>query len=232
MLQKWLPNRSVEHSSSTHCPILTFKFIGGYPAVQPCYRESQHRLDSPFFIWFGSIQSEVNACIFTLSKASCILTLFDTGHLYRICLIVSFPVPHLLHEGVSALPILCSVYCELICPVRSPTNILQCFLSSLLINRASNRLVIPNIVGWSHTFHRFFHSVCSLFSIEFPILGLYLLKDRGKKGFGPTSLILSPSLPNPNTVSRFALYRCIRGPPLWLHGFPSTVPSAFLFNLL
>ncbi len=36
--------------------------------------------------------------------------------------------------GVFALLILSSMYCRLICPVRSPTNILQCFLSNLHMN--------------------------------------------------------------------------------------------------
>ncbi len=52
---------------------------------------------------------------------------------HRVCTDVSFSAPQLLHEGGLALPILCSMYCRLICPVRSPTNILKCFLSGLLM---------------------------------------------------------------------------------------------------
>ncbi len=63
-----------------------------------------------------------------------ILVFSNTKHLHRMCNEVSFSAPHLLHKEVLTLLILCSIYCRLICPVRSPTNILQCFLSSLRIN--------------------------------------------------------------------------------------------------
>ncbi len=64
----------------------------------------------------------------------CILTFSNTQHSHRMCTDVLFSAPHLLREGVFAFLILCSLYCRLICPVWSPTNILQCFLSSLLMN--------------------------------------------------------------------------------------------------
>ncbi len=54
-------------------------------------------------------------------------------HLRRICTDVSFSASDLLHEGVHVLN-LRSIYCRLIGLVRSPINILQCFLFNLLIN--------------------------------------------------------------------------------------------------
>ncbi len=77
------------------------------------------------FIYSGSILAKPEVCILTFS---------NTGHSHRICTDVSFSAPHLLHEGVFALLTLCSMYWRLICPVRRPTNILQCFLSNLLMN--------------------------------------------------------------------------------------------------
>ncbi len=62
-----------------------------------------------------------------------------------MCTDVSFSAPHLLHEGVFALLILCSMYCRLICPVRSPTNILQCFLSTII-----STLSLCVVRGWSY----------------------------------------------------------------------------------
>ncbi len=105
-----------------------------------------------------------------------IFTFSNTGHLHRMCTNVSFSAPHLLHEGVFALLILCSMYCRLICPVRSPTDILECFLSSLLINRAYLS-VDPSRRSWLVPyFSQTFHSVCFLFSIQFLILDFNLLR--------------------------------------------------------
>ncbi len=63
-----------------------------------------------------------------------VLIFSNTGHSHRMCTNVFFSAPHFLHEGVLALLILHSMYSRLICPVTSPTNIPQCFLSSLLMN--------------------------------------------------------------------------------------------------
>ncbi len=73
------------------------------------------------FIWFGSILVKHKVCILTLS---------NTVHSHRICTNISLPAPHVLHEEASAHHILCSIYCKLICPIRSPTDILQHFLTS------------------------------------------------------------------------------------------------------
>ncbi len=45
----------------------------------------------------------------------------------------SFPALHFLHVVVFLLN-LCRMYCKLMCPVMSPTNSLQCFLYSQLMN--------------------------------------------------------------------------------------------------
>ncbi len=59
--------------------------------------------------------------------------------------------------------ILCSMYCRLICPVRGPINILQCFLSNLLMNRMYLS-VGPARHSWLvQYFTQTFHSVCFLF---------------------------------------------------------------------
>ncbi len=53
-------------------------------------------------------------------------------------------------------------------------------------------LVPPDTVGWSHTFH-WLYFVCFLFSIQFLIFYLNLLKDTGRKDSGPIGLVLAPS---------------------------------------
>ncbi len=102
-----------------------------------------------------------------------------------MCTDVSFSAPHLLHEEGFALLILCGMCCRLICPGRSPTDILPCFLSSSLTNwtylsvgPSRHNCLIPYFSQTSH-------SVCFLFSIQFLILDLNLLKDNGRKGSGP-----------------------------------------------
>ncbi len=79
------------------------------------------------------------------------------------------------------------------CPVRSLTKILQCILSSLLINR-TYLLLCPSKQSWLIPYlPQTFCSVCVLFSIQFPVLNLYLLKDICRKSSRPI-LILTPSL--------------------------------------
>ncbi len=120
--------------TQTHRPIalsLSFKFIGGYSVILSPYRGAQSRLLylihpgkarclNPYlfqhqtftsFICSGSIMGNPEVCILIFSNA---------GNSNRMCTNVSFSAPHLLHEE-SALIILCSIYCTLICPVRSPT---------------------------------------------------------------------------------------------------------------
>ncbi len=103
---------------------LSFKFIGLFRSHAPLPRATIP-LSLASFICSGSILAKPKVCILTFS---------NTGHSHRMCADVSFPAPHLLHERVFALLILCSMYCRLIWPVRSPTNILQYVLSSLLMN--------------------------------------------------------------------------------------------------
>ncbi len=146
------------------------------------------------FICSGSILAKPNVCILTFSS---------TGHSHRMCTDVSFSAPHLLHEGVFALIILCNMHCKLIYLVRSPTNILQCFQSSLLMN-----WTYLSVGSFRHSwlvpyFSQTSHSVCSLFSTKFLILDLNLLKDNGRKGSGLINLALAPSL-----ASLFAVSFC------------------------
>ncbi len=63
--------------------------------------------------------------------------------------------------------------CRLICPVRSPTNILQCFQSGLLMNW-TYLSVGPSKYGWLVPYFQTSHLVCFLFSIQFLILNLNL----------------------------------------------------------
>ncbi len=122
----FLRGRFSELRTQAHWAIalcLSFKFIGLFtsPASLP---RATIPLSLASLICSGSILAKPKVCILT----------FSTGHSYRMCTDVSFSAPHLLPEQVFALLILYSIYCRLICPVRSPTNILQCFLSSLLMN--------------------------------------------------------------------------------------------------
>ncbi len=103
---------------------LSFKFIGLFRSPAPLPR-AMIPLSFASFICSGSILANPNVCILTFS---------NTRHLHKMCTDVFFSAPHLLHEGVFALLILCSTYSSLICPVRSPTNNLQRFPSSLLMN--------------------------------------------------------------------------------------------------
>ncbi len=117
-----------DHRTQAHWPIalyLSFKFIGCYLGVQLPYKG--HNSAQPRLFYLFRIHPGKKLSV-------CILTFFNTGHSHRMRTNVSFSAPHLLHEGVFALLLLCSMYCRLICPVRCPTNILQCFLSSLLMN--------------------------------------------------------------------------------------------------
>ncbi len=104
---------------------LLFKFIGGSLGVQLSCQGPRFRSALPLlFVLDPSWQS----------PKVCILNFFNNSHSRRMCTDISISAPHLLHEGVFALLILCSMYCRLICPVRRATNILKCFLSSLLMN--------------------------------------------------------------------------------------------------
>ncbi len=110
------------HAHWSIAPYLSLKFIKGYLGVLPPYRGPRSHSASPLlFVLDPSWQNPSSTSL-----------PFPTPGI-RIECVPMFPF-HLLHEGFFALLILCSMYCRLICPVRSPTNILQCFLSSLLMN--------------------------------------------------------------------------------------------------
>ncbi len=93
------------------------------------------------------------------------------------------------------------MYCRLICPVRSPTNILQCFLSSLFMNWTYLSVCSSRYSSLFRYFSQTSHYVCFLFSIQFLILDLNLFKDNGRKGSGPIGLVLAPSLASLSAVS-------------------------------
>ncbi len=140
VLQRRFPNGTLGLRLFCPLPYSCFKFIGGYSE----YIFLQIAATPPSlasFIWFGSIL--------------CILIISNHEDLHKICTNVSFSATHLLHERVSAFLFLCSsIYCKLVCPVKNLPNILQCFLSSLLLNWTYLLVALPNMVGWCHTFHR------------------------------------------------------------------------------
>ncbi len=97
---------------------LSLKFIEGHSVVQPRYRGPRYRSASPL-LYLLRIHP---------SKAKDLhLYLFQRGHPgIHIERVPKIPfLRHLLHEGVFALLILCSIHCTLICLVRSTTSILQ-----------------------------------------------------------------------------------------------------------
>ncbi len=104
---------------------LSFKFIRDYLGVQPPYRGPQSRSAWPLlFVPDPSWQSPRSASL-----------PFPTLGIHIEC-VPKFPFLHhisCMRESF-ALLILCSMYCRLICPFKSPTNILQCFLFSLRMN--------------------------------------------------------------------------------------------------
>ncbi len=57
-------------------------------------------------------------------------------------------------------------------------------------------------------FSQTFHSGCFLFSIQFPILDLNLLKGKGRKGSGPIGLVLASSLASLSAVSFCRILLC------------------------
>ncbi len=80
---------------------ISFKFIGGYLWAQPPYQRPWSHSLWPL-ICCRSILAEPKVCILTFS---------NTGHSHRMCTFVSFPAPHILHEGVFALLILFKAAC-------------------------------------------------------------------------------------------------------------------------
>ncbi len=113
-------------------------------------------LSLALFICPGSILAKPKVCILTFS---------NTRRSYRTVTDVSFSVPHLLHEGVFALLILCNMYCRLLCSVRSPTNILPCSRSSLLMNW-TYLSVGPSRQRW---LVQYFHRI-SILSVSFHLM--------------------------------------------------------------
>ncbi len=107
-----------------------------------------------------------------------------------MCTNISFSASHLLHERVFALFILCSIYCRLICLVRSLPAFCNVSCPVYLWTEHTYWLIPPDVVSWSHTFHRL-HSVDFVFPIQFLILDLNVLQDSGKKAFGPVSLVFA-----------------------------------------
>ncbi len=158
-----------------------------------------------------------------LAKPSvCILAFSNTRYWHSLCTDVSFSAPHLLHEGIFVLLILCSIYCRLICLVRSPTNILQSFLSSLLMNWTyllvgRFRQLAGPVPFTDSTFCLFpFFNQISYF-------GLNLL-NSGRKGSRPLSLTC--------LQSRSAKFRYAQVLTLWLPALLLTELSAFLYSPL
>ncbi len=172
-----------EQRTQAHWPIalyLSFKFIGLFRSPHPLPREAIP-LSLASFICSGCILAKPRVCVLTVS---------NTRLSHRMCTSISSSAPHHLHKGFFALLILCSIYCRLICRVRSPTNIRQYFMS-LLMNW-TYLLVGPSRYSWLVPYlSQTLHSVCFLFSTQFLILDLNLLKDSGGKGSRP--IYLGPS---------------------------------------
>ncbi len=169
---------------------LSFKFIGDCLGVQPPYWGPRSHSASPLLSVPDSSWQNPRSTSLP----------FPTPGI-RIECAPTFSAPHLLHEGIFALLILNSVYCRLICSIRSPINILPCFLSSILMNW-TYLSVGPSRHSWLVPYiPQTFHSVSFLFSIQFLILDLNLIKDSGRKGSGPIGLVLAPSLASLSAVS-------------------------------
>ncbi len=118
--------------------ILGFRYLIQFSPLTECDDTAQHCLFYLLQIYPGT-KAEVCVHIFS-----------NVEHSHRICTDLSFSAPHFLYEGVFVLLILCSIYCRLISPVRSPVSSLQCFLSTLLMNWTH----LSVAVSWSRTFHR------------------------------------------------------------------------------
>ncbi len=210
-----------DSSLLAHCPIPLISIHRGLLRSPAPLSRTTIPLSLVSYICSGSILAKPKVSILTFS---------NTGHSHRICTDVSFSVSHLLHEGVFVLLILCSMYCRLIHSVRSPTNILQCFRSSLLMNWTYLSVGLSRhswLVPYSS---QTFHSVCFLFSIKFLILDLNLLKDSGRKGSSPMiGLVLAPSLASLSAVL-FCWITLCPGTRIIVTSF--TWLSAFLYSPL
>ncbi len=114
------------HGGNHYLPLV--KIYRSYSTVWGPLPKAMVLFNLTFYIYSRSILAKYKVCILIFS---------NTGHSYIMCTDVSFSATHLLHEGVFAFLILYHIYCRLICPVRSPTSILQCFLSGLLYKRTT-----------------------------------------------------------------------------------------------
>ncbi len=147
---------------------ISFKFIGGCLGVQSPYRGPRFRSASLFYLFWihpGKVQG-LHLYLFQHRA-------FAYSVYQRFLFCTGSPA-----WGSLALLILCSMYCRLICRVRSPTNILQCFLSSLLRNWTYLSDGLSRHSWLVPYFSQTFHSVCFLSSIQFLILDLNLLNSR------------------------------------------------------
>ncbi len=98
--------RSQDSDLLAHCPIpliWTRRRLFRSPAP---FLRATIPLSFASFICSRSILAKPKVCIFTFS---------NTGHSHRMCTDVSYSAPYLLHEGVFALLILCSMHCRLMC---------------------------------------------------------------------------------------------------------------------
>ncbi len=140
----------------------SFKLIGSYSAVQTPYWRPQYCSILPLLFDPDSYSRKFKVCI---------LIFYNTRHLHRIC--STFPsLYHISCIRISLLSSSCAAYnadwhaqlgalptfCNVSCPVY-------------LWTKHTYRLVPPEIIGWSHTFHRlpitvFFFISNSLFWIK------------------------------------------------------------------
>ncbi len=177
---------------------LLFEFIVGYPAVQPLYRGAQYCSVAPLlFDLDSSWQSWRSASLSFLTPGihiECVPT-FPSLHYIsgtRDSLLSSSCAAYNAdwYARLEALP----TFCNVSCPVYS-------------LSEHSHRLVPPEIIGWSHTFHRppfhLFPFSCSIY-----YFGLNLLEDSCREGSKLIGLVPTPSLASLSVVSFYRMPPC------------------------
>ncbi len=185
-LMRWVPHW--DPRTQAHWPIalyLSFKFIGGYLGVQPPYRGRRSRSASPLlFVLDLSGQNPKSASLPFPKPCICIECVPTFPFLHRI----SCMREPLLFSSSAA----CTA--DWYARLEDLATFCKCFLSSLLKNWTYPSVGLSRHRWPVSYFSRTFHSICLLFSIQFLILDLNLLKDDGRKGSGPIGLVLAPSL--------------------------------------
>ncbi len=141
---------------------LSFKFIEGYLGVQPPYRRTTIPLSLASFICSGSILAKLNVCILTFS---------NTRHSHRMCTDVSFSAPHLLHDGVFARLVLCSITADWYARLGALPTFCNVFSPVYLWTEHTYQLVPPDTVAGPILFTNFSYCLFPFFNPT-PYFGL------------------------------------------------------------